>query len=144
MSGRILRACSKCAAPFEPRHGRHYHCSNCERTGNEHRSPTTRTRPSSSTVRERIRAEVLHRDPLCTIRLDGCTGASEVADHIVPAALGGRYEPDNLRGACDHCNSVRGGSTTSALKHGLGTTDASGPRISRGVARPAPVGTRLR
>lgn len=52
---------------------------------------------------------MLHRDPLCQIRLPGCTGKSEVADHITPAAEGGRFEPNNLRGACHFCNSVLGG-----------------------------------
>lgn len=144
----VLRACSKCARPFTPRHGRHYHCESCERHGNTHRSPTTQTRPTSSSVRARIRAEVLHRDPYCTLRLEGCEGASTVADHIVPAAEGGRYEPANLRGACDHCNSVLGGHQAAGTQPSsrTGSADRSDePPISRGgAARPGQLNSRLR
>lgn len=114
----ILRGCATCGAPFKPRHARHRHCPLHEQHGNDHRSPTTRGRPSSSTERQRIRLAVLARDPLCQLRLPGCTGTSEVADHVIAAADGGAYTLENLRGACDHCNSVRGGQQTSALQHG--------------------------
>lgn len=141
----ILRGCSRCGAPFTPRHARHRWCPLCEPKGNEHRSPTTRTRPSSSTERERIRAQVLARDPTCRLRIDAaCTGTSTVADHIVAAEDGGTYSLDNLQGACDHCNSVRGGRrpTPSALKDGHADRDVGRP--AAGDGRPTVVGpTRL-
>jgi 5-methylcytosine-specific restriction endonuclease McrA len=135
----VLRGCSRCGAPFVPRHARHRWCEAC---GPPEPSPTTRTRPSSSAERALIRAAVLKRDATCQLRLDaGCTGRSEVADHIVPAAEGGRYELSNLRGACHHCNSVAGGRKTSALEHGRDDR-SSGASVTGG--RSAPVGrTRL-
>jgi hypothetical protein len=42
----------------------------------------------------------------CTLRLPGCTGIANTADHITPVAFGGGAGP--LRGACLHCNSSRG------------------------------------
>jgi hypothetical protein len=65
-----------------------------------------------------------------------------VAHHLVDAADGGRYEPSNLAPACDHCNSVLGGRSSSSLRHG--SADRSGGSSSVGGGRPAPVGpTRL-
>ena len=41
----------------------------------------------------------------CELRLPGCTGVADTADHVVPLSRGG---PDgNLRPACLHCNSAR-------------------------------------
>lgn len=141
--GAILRACAECGTPFAPKSARDRWCALHTRTGNEHRSPTTRTRPSSSTERERIRQQVLARDPLCQLRIDdGCTVTSTVADHKVPAEHGGRYTLDNLQGACHHCNSVRGGQRVSSLQHGR--DGGSGGPSSVGGGRSAPVGaTRL-
>lgn len=48
---------------------------------------------------------MLKRDGyVCQLRLDGCTGTATVADHVLPAALGGRNEPSNLQAACASCN----------------------------------------
>jgi 5-methylcytosine-specific restriction endonuclease McrA len=141
MPGRILRGCASCGAPFEPRHARHRWCPNCE-PGPESRSPTTRTRPSSSTERERIRGEVLPDGAECSLQLDGCEGLATVAHHVVDAADGGRFEAANLQPACDHCNSVLGGRSSSALRHGLDDRNSGTRRV--GGPRPAPVGpTRL-
>ena len=55
---------------------------------------------------EQVRAE----EPTCRLRLPGCTGVSEVADHIIPAS----QAPDlflvrsNIRGSCKSCNDLRG------------------------------------
>lgn len=142
MPGTILRACAACGAPFTPRHARHRHCPGCEPHGNEHRSPTTRTRPSSSTEREFIRAQVLAGDPDCALALPGCTGKATVADHIVAAEDGGAYTLDNLQPACHHCNSVRGGRRPSPLKHGR--ADQRADRPVSGEVGPRVVGpTRL-
>lgn len=109
MAGQILRGCAVCGQPFKPRHARHRHCPEHEQHGNAHRSPTTRTRPSSSTERGRILAELLAANPHCAIRGQGCTGIATTGDHIVPARDGGRYELGNLRPACATCNSSEGG-----------------------------------
>lgn len=112
--GEVLRGCAACGAPFKPRHARHRHCPAHEQKGNAHRSPTTRTRPSSSTERAKILAELLATQPHCALRGPGCTGIATAGDHIVPAAKGGRYELSNLRPACATCNSSEGGK----LAHG--------------------------
>lgn len=86
---------------------------------------------------------MLARDPHCQLRLDAeCTGISTVADHIVPAEHGGLYELPNLRGACNHCNSVRGGQRPSALQHGH--ADGQPGPLADGGSGPRTVGpTRL-
>lgn len=109
MAGQILRGCATCGQPFKPRNAGHRHCPAHEQHGNEHRSPTTRTRPSSSTERARILTELLAGNPSCAIRGPGCTGIATTGDHIVPASEGGRYELTNLRPACSTCNSSEGG-----------------------------------
>jgi len=49
-------------------------------------------------------------EPTCRLRLDGCTGVSTTADHIIPRS----QRPEltltraNLQGACRRCNSKRG------------------------------------
>jgi hypothetical protein len=147
MSGQILRACARCGAPFKPRHKGHRHCELHELHGNAHRSPTTRNRPSSSTQRERLRNTVVPEGTRCAIQLDGCEGLATVMDHIIAVADGGNHELSNLRPACNHCNSVLGGHTAagttppSALRHGQDDRD-SGPPVSRGVGRSAPVRSR--
>lgn len=60
----------------------------------------------------KLRDQVVREEPVCTLQLDeGCTYWSQTADHIINRA----DRPDlamertNLRGACIHCNAVRGG-----------------------------------
>jgi 5-methylcytosine-specific restriction protein A len=55
------------------------------------------------------RAIVLAKNPLCRLRLQGCTGKSTTADHVVPVAKGGTNDLGNLRGSCGNCNQLRGG-----------------------------------
>jgi len=148
VTGQILRGCSRCGAPFKPRHAAHRHCPEHEQHGNAHRSPTTRQRPSSSTERATLRAAVLEAaGGMCEIKLPGCTTTATVMDHIIPVADGGRHEPRNLRAACDHCNSVLGGHTAagttppSTLEHGSDDRHSGPP--ARGVGRSTPVGRRL-
>lgn len=48
----------------------------------------------------------------CSLRLPGCTGLAETADHVVPRVDGERV-PESQGGrllipACRHCNSSRG------------------------------------
>jgi hypothetical protein len=136
MPGRVLRGCASCGSPFVARSSRHRHCALHEPAA-EDRSPTTRTRPSSSTERDRIRADVLPPGAVCSIRLPGCEGVATVAHHLLDAADGGQYERSNLAPACGHCNSVLGGRSSSALRHGL--ADRSGGTSRVGGGRPAPV-----
>lgn len=137
----VLRACNACSAPFAPRHARHRLCPDCEAEA-DLRSPTTRTRPSSSTERERIRAQVLTDGAECALQLPGCQGLATVAHHIVDAAEDGPYELANLEPACEHCNSVLGGRTSSGLRHG--SAERKGGASSAGGGRSAPLGpTRL-
>jgi hypothetical protein len=49
------------------------------------------------------RAALLGRP--CELRLPGCTGVADTADHVVPVSRGGAGGP--LRPACLHCNSGR-------------------------------------
>jgi 5-methylcytosine-specific restriction endonuclease McrA len=57
----------------------------------------------------RNRQIVLARDPLCRLRLSGCTGRSTTVDHVISVARGGGNGLANLVGACAHCNQLRGG-----------------------------------
>lgn len=57
-----------------------------------------------------LRQVVIDEEPDCRVRLPGCTGRSETADHIIPVS----HRPDlamvreNIRGSCLHCNRRRG------------------------------------
>lgn len=55
------------------------------------------------------RKAILARDKYqCQIRLPGCLGRANAADHIMPVSAGGApFDHDNLRAACIHCNSAR-------------------------------------
>lgn len=60
---------------------------------------------------KRLRLAVLARDEnRCRIRGPGCTAVATHADHIVSPRKGGQFfDPANLRAACEHCNTSRGG-----------------------------------
>ncbi|OZC59242.1 hypothetical protein CH276_22605 [Rhodococcus sp. 06-470-2] len=79
-------------------------------------------------VSKRLRYEILQRDGY-TCRYCGAKADNEtrlVVDHVLPKALGGKDEPDNLITACEPCN-VGKSSTTPGLdlvadvaeRHGL-------------------------
>jgi len=52
----------------------------------------------------KLRAQVLKEEPICMI----CFSApSTTLDHIVPRAKGGQTVRENVRGACENCNSGR-------------------------------------
>jgi len=58
----------------------------------------------------KLRDQVVMEEPVCRLRLPGCTIASQTGDHIIPV----KYRPDlklvrgNLRGSCHSCNMKRG------------------------------------
>lgn len=44
----------------------------------------------------------------CQLRLPGCEGYADHADHILAVAEGGaEYDPANGQGACHHCHSIK-------------------------------------
>lgn len=58
----------------------------------------------------RLANKVCTEEPICWLRLAGCTRRSTTGDHVIPVAA----RPDlalvrsNIRGACRHCNNKRG------------------------------------
>jgi 5-methylcytosine-specific restriction endonuclease McrA len=73
------------------------------------RQPPERLATYRDSTYQRNRKIVLGRDPLCRLRLPGCTGKSTTVDHVISVAKGGGNDLDNLVGACAHCNQLRGG-----------------------------------
>jgi 5-methylcytosine-specific restriction endonuclease McrA len=45
-----------------------------------------------------------------------CHGPANTADHIVPLALGGTHDIENLRALCRKCNSKLGAGVTNHIK----------------------------
>jgi 5-methylcytosine-specific restriction endonuclease McrA len=64
-----------------------------------------------------LRREVIRAEPLCRLRLPGCTRLSTTADHIIPISVAPslRYERSNLQGSCAHCNYARANTPISQL-----------------------------
>ena len=59
---------------------------------------------------QELRRQAFARDNnQCQLAGPGCTQVATCVDHITPHALGGGSTLDNLRAACRHCNSSRGG-----------------------------------
>lgn len=50
-----------------------------------------------------LKNKVLAAEPLCRY----CGSPATVVDHIVPVALGGSNDIDNLAGACEPCNKIK-------------------------------------
>lgn len=62
----------------------------------------------------KLRAQVLRRDPRCTIRTH-CTGApSTDVDHVIP---GDDHRLENLRGACAPCHAAKSGREGAQARH---------------------------
>lgn len=65
--------------------------------------------PRSTRAWRALRDDVVNEEPVCWLRMVGCTYWSTTADHVIPYSV----RPDlamvraNLRGACAHCNSTR-------------------------------------
>lgn len=75
------------------------------------------TRNGSTTAWRKLRAQVIAEEPLCWLRLPGCTRISTTADHVIPVSVRPdlEYVRANLRGACAHCNYSRGKKPAGAL-----------------------------
>lgn len=73
---------------------------------------------------QRLAAQVIKEEPICWLRLDGCTIRSTTGDHIITASA----RPDlalvrsNIRGACRHCNNKRGHLPAELAREMYGTT----------------------
>jgi 5-methylcytosine-specific restriction endonuclease McrA len=73
--------------------------------------------PRSTRAWRKLRDQVVAEEPMCWLRLVGCTYVSTTADHVIPVV----ERPDlamvrdNLRGACKACNSRRQDRPLSAL-----------------------------
>jgi 5-methylcytosine-specific restriction endonuclease McrA len=65
----------------------------------------------------KVRAEVIRDEPLCWLRLPGCTLRSTTADHIIPVITAPhlRMIRSNLHGACKSCNYRRGNTPVARL-----------------------------
>ena len=65
--------------------------------------------PRSTRAWKKLRAQVIREEPVCWLKLPGCTTLSTTADHILTV----RDRPDlalvraNLHGACSPCNNRR-------------------------------------
>lgn len=93
---------------------------------------------------QQARLVVLARDPDCQLRRRGCTGTSGEADHHPPLAIlldhlgdtpefrDAACDPNNMRGACPHCNRGAGGALGGAR------------RRARTTRRPTPTTQRSR
>lgn len=67
-----------------------------------------------------LRDQVVAEEPICQLRLPGCTGISTTADHIKTFRTHPELalERSNLRGSCQPCNRARGSLPDEALLTG--------------------------
>lgn len=72
----------------------------------------------------KLRDQVVDDEPACWLRLPGCTGASQTADHVIPYADRPdlALERSNHRGACHSCNQLRRNMPAEALVIGSADT----------------------
>lgn len=74
------------------------------------RKPCRTTGQLGGRAWRRLRDQVVREEPVCRLRLPGCTIASQTGDHIIPV----KHRPDlklvreNIRGSCHSCNMKRG------------------------------------
>lgn len=64
---------------------------------------------------DKLRRQVLHRDPFCTWP-EGCHKPSTHVDHITPKAMRGSDDGKNLRGLCAHHHAIKTGQDTGRIK----------------------------
>lgn len=76
----------------------------------------------------RLAQQTIRRQPLCQLRLPGCTQYSTTADHIIPVAQRPdlALNPANTQGACKHCNYSRGRTPITHLNTHNRTSKAAG------------------
>jgi 5-methylcytosine-specific restriction endonuclease McrA len=57
----------------------------------------------------KLRAKIFAAQPICQLRLPGCTRVATMADHIIPLSRWpqGRYVEANVRSSCWNCNNMR-------------------------------------
>ena len=73
--------------------------------------------PRATRAWRKLRDQVVREEPLCWLRLPGCTTFSKTADHVLTV----KDRPDlamvraNLRGACVPCNLKRSDKTIGQL-----------------------------
>ena len=100
---------------------------------------TTAQRIRSTRAWQRLAKQVITEEPICWLRLDGCTIRSTTGDHIIPAAA----RPDlalvrsNVRGACGHCNNKRGHLPAELARQMYGTAQ---PTSHADTERPVALG----
>lgn len=79
--------------------------------------------PRSTSAWRRLAKKVAREEPICWLRLEGCTTRSTTGDHVIPVTV----RPDlalvrsNARGACSSCNYKRGNLPIDALRLGTST-----------------------
>lgn len=90
-----------------------------------------RRRPGSGQLSsgrwKKLRLQVIAEEPICRLRLAGCTLRSDTADHIITVKDRPdlRFVRSNLRGSCQSCNMARGSRPLSQV------------RAEQALARPA-------
>ncbi len=78
---------------------------------------TARKRRGGTRASQRLRRQVLAEEPLCWLRLEGCTIVATQVDHIIAVSDAPHLEfcRANCRGACRNCNQRRGRLPVGAL-----------------------------
>lgn len=93
-----------------------------------HKTRTVAQRIRSTRAWQRLSKQVCDEEPICWLRLIGCTIRSTTGDHIIPASS----RPDlalvrsNVRGACSPCNNKRGNLPPELAREMYGTTPDAG------------------
>lgn len=66
----------------------------------------------------RLRDQVVREEPLCRLRLPGCTLVSTTGDHIIPVSFRPdlRFVRSNVRGSCRTCNGNRSNQPLEAVR----------------------------
>lgn len=74
------------------------------------RAPAPQKRAGGTRQEAELAKGAIEREPICWLRLPGCTIRSDSGDHYHPYKTHPhlRMEPRNWRGACRHCNHARG------------------------------------
>lgn len=74
--------------------------------------------PRGTQAWRRLAKQVIREEPLCWLRLEGCTRISTTGDHLEPVTARPELAlvRSNVRGACGPCNERRGNLPLSALR----------------------------